>query len=39
VLGDAAKRDAALAAARARYAGKADELDALSKAAATEPMK
>ena len=39
VLGDTEKRDAALKFARARYAGKADELDALSKAAATEPMK
>ncbi|HXA41107.1 MAG TPA: c-type cytochrome biogenesis protein CcmI [Phenylobacterium sp.] len=39
VLGDTEKRDAALKSARARYAGKAEVLDALSKAAATEPMK
>ena len=39
VLGDAEKRDAALKSARARYAGKPDVLDALAKAAATEPMK
>jgi len=39
VLGDGPKRDAALASARARYAGKADVLDALAKAAATEPMR
>jgi cytochrome c-type biogenesis protein CcmH len=39
VLGDAAKRDAALKAARARYAGKPQVLDALAQAAATEPMK
>jgi len=39
VLGDTAKRDAALKAARARYAAKPDVLDALAKAAATEAMK
>lgn len=39
VLGDTAKRDAALESARARYAGKPDVLDALAKAAATERMK
>jgi cytochrome c-type biogenesis protein CcmH len=39
VLGDAAKRDAALKTARARYAAKPDVLDALAKAAATEAMK
>jgi cytochrome c-type biogenesis protein CcmH len=39
VLGDAARRDAALTTARARYAGKPDVLDALAKAAATEQMK
>ncbi|HEX3367608.1 c-type cytochrome biogenesis protein CcmI [Phenylobacterium sp.] len=39
VLGDTDKRDAALKSARARYAGKPDVLDALAKAAATEPMK
>lgn len=39
VLGDTAKRDAALRAARARYADKADVLQALSQAAAAEPMK
>jgi cytochrome c-type biogenesis protein CcmH len=39
VLGDTEKRDAALKTARARYAGKPDVLDALAKAAATEPMK
>jgi cytochrome c-type biogenesis protein CcmH len=39
VLGDTEKRDAALKAARARYAGKPDELAALTAAAATEPMK
>lgn len=39
VLGDTAKRDAALQTARAKYAGKPDVLDALSQAAATERMK
>ena len=39
VLGDTAKRDAALKDARARYAGKPDVLAELAKAAATEPMK
>lgn len=39
VLGDTAKRDAALKTAQARYAAKPDVLDALAKAAATEPMK
>ena len=39
VLGDTAKRDAALNTARARYAAKPDVLDALAKAAATEAMK
>jgi cytochrome c-type biogenesis protein CcmH len=39
VLGDVAKRDAALKTARARYAGKPEVLDALAKAAATERMK
>ena len=39
VLGDAAKRDAALKTARARYAGKPDVLDALKQAAATERMQ
>jgi cytochrome c-type biogenesis protein CcmH len=39
VLGDTAKRDEALKTARAKYAGKADVLDALSQAAATAPMK
>jgi cytochrome c-type biogenesis protein CcmH len=39
VLGDTAKRDAALKAARARYAAKPDVLQALAQAAATEPMK
>jgi len=39
VLGDTAKRDAALKAARARYAAKPDVLDALGQAAATAPMK
>jgi cytochrome c-type biogenesis protein CcmH len=39
VLGDTAKRDAALQTARARYAAKPDVLDALAKAAATERMK
>lgn len=39
VLGDTAKRDTALKTARARYAGKPDVLQALSAAAAAEPMK
>jgi cytochrome c-type biogenesis protein CcmH len=39
VLGDSAKRDAALKTARARYAAKPDVLDALAKAASTEQMK
>ncbi|THD59116.1 c-type cytochrome biogenesis protein CcmI [Phenylobacterium sp.] len=39
VLGDAGKRDAALKAARARYAGKPEVLDALTQAAAAAPMK
>ena len=39
VLGDAAKRDEALKTARAKYAGKADVIEALSQAAATAPMK
>ena len=39
VLGDTARRDAALKDARARYAGKPDVLAELTKAAATEPMK
>ncbi len=39
VLGDAAKRDAALASARARYAGRTEVLQALDAAAATEAMK
>ena len=39
VLGDSAKRDAALKTARARYAGKPDVLQALTEAAATEKMK
>lgn len=39
VLGDKAKGEVALKAARARYADKPDVLDALSKAAATEMMK
>jgi cytochrome c-type biogenesis protein CcmH len=39
VLGDTEKRDAALKTASARYAAKPDVLDALAKAAATEPMK
>jgi len=38
VLGDTAKRDAALKTARARYAGKPEVLDALRQAAATAPM-
>jgi len=39
VLGDTAKRDAALKDARGRYAGKPDVLAELAKAAATAPMK
>lgn len=39
VLGDAAKRDAALEQARRRYAGQPQVLDQLEKAAAAEPMK
>ncbi|MDB5434935.1 MAG: hypothetical protein JWR47_1192 [Phenylobacterium sp.] len=39
VLGDTAKRDAALKDARARYAAKPGVLAELAKAAATEPMK
>jgi cytochrome c-type biogenesis protein CcmH len=39
VLGDTEKRDAALKSARARYAGKPQVLDALSAAAATQPMQ
>ena len=39
VLGDTAKRDEALKAARARYAAKPDVLSALTQAAATPPMK
>ena len=39
VLGDAAKRDSALATARKRFAGHADVLDQLEAAARTEPMK
>jgi cytochrome c-type biogenesis protein CcmH len=39
VLGDTEKRDAALKAARARYAGKPEVLGALAQAAATERMK
>ena len=39
VLGDTARRDAALKTARARYAAKPDVLAELAKAAATEPMK
>ena len=39
VLGDVAKRDAALEQARRRYAGQAQVLDQLEKAAAAEPMK
>jgi cytochrome c-type biogenesis protein CcmH len=38
VLGDAADRDQALAAARARYAGRPDELAALAAAARAAPM-
>jgi len=39
VLGDAARRDQALASARARYAGKPDVLAKLSAAARAEPMR
>jgi cytochrome c-type biogenesis protein CcmH len=39
VLGDTAKRDAALKSAQARYAAKPDVLAELAKAAATERMK
>ena len=39
VLGDSAKRDAALKTARARYAAKPEVLDALAEAASTEQMK
>lgn len=39
VLGDRAKRDAALASARARYAGQPEVLKALDLAAKTEPMR
>jgi cytochrome c-type biogenesis protein CcmH len=39
VLGDAARRDAALDQARRRYAGQPEVLDELEKAAAAEPMK
>jgi cytochrome c-type biogenesis protein CcmH len=39
VLGDTAKRDEALAAARARYAGEPELLQALDAAARTEPMR
>ena len=39
VLGDAAKRDAALTQAKARYASKPDILKALDEAAHAEPMK
>jgi len=39
VLGDAPKRDAALKAANARYAGKAEVLEQLKAAAAAPPMK
>lgn len=39
VLGETAKRDAALTEAKARYAGKADILKALDLAAKTEPMR
>jgi len=38
VLGETAKRDQALASARARYAGKPEVLEALSQAAAAQPM-
>lgn len=39
VLGEAARRDAALEIARKRYAGNAEVLQALDAAAKTEPMK
>jgi cytochrome c-type biogenesis protein CcmH len=39
VLGDAAKRDAALAQARNRYAGRAEILSQLDEAARAEPMR
>jgi cytochrome c-type biogenesis protein CcmH len=39
VLGEAAKRDDALAKARSRYAGRSDILDALDAAARAEPMR
>ena len=39
VLGETAKRDAALKEARVRYAARPDVLDDLSKAAAVEPMR
>ena len=39
VLGDTGKRDAALKTARLRFAGKPEVLDALTQAAATEPMQ
>jgi len=39
VLGDAAKRDATLVAARARYAADPDSLDKLAEAARAEPLR
>jgi cytochrome c-type biogenesis protein CcmH len=39
VLGESANRDAALNAARARYASRSDILDQLAKAASAEPMR
>jgi cytochrome c-type biogenesis protein CcmH len=39
VLGDVAKRDAALASAKTRYAGRAEVLQQLDAAAKTEPMR
>jgi cytochrome c-type biogenesis protein CcmH len=39
VLGDVARRDAALASARKRYAGQTQVLEQLEQAAQTEPMK
>jgi cytochrome c-type biogenesis protein CcmH len=39
VLGETAKRDAAVNEARARYASRSDILDQLAKAAAAEPMR
>jgi cytochrome c-type biogenesis protein CcmH len=39
VLGDGEKRDAALKAARSRYAGKPDILEQLKAAAAAPPMR